>query len=152
MAKPRSFFTLLVLLLIANLATARTGFFGSAEKDEHGNYGTSEDVREHVKQHLEAQKAKNQVPFAVPDNADEELMYLFKFHDFDGNGKLDGHELIFALTDWDGEEGGRNRGVTTPLHEIEKMIEHILEEDDEDNDNMISIQEYLKSAAYHENK
>ena len=57
---------------------------------------------------------------------DDELYYLFSIHDVNHDGYLDGHELREAFTD-DGS-------TSMTIEEITEMTDHVLLEDDMDNE------------------
>ena len=82
----------------------------------------------HVKNHLKDIPGQNLEELTE----DEELYYLFSIHDVDHDGYLDGHELREAFTDEfaDLEEGQS----PLSLEEIVEMIDHVLLEDDMDNE------------------
>ncbi|CAG8608341.1 6814_t:CDS:2, partial [Paraglomus occultum] len=105
---------------------------------EHQNFGDSARVKEHVQQHLK------DIPHPEKMSADDELYYLFSIHDVNKDGHLDGHELREAFIDH--SEDGKQ---TLTLDEIIEMVDHVLNEDDMDNDGMISWEEYLLSRKYH---
>ncbi|PKC10444.1 hypothetical protein RhiirA5_355443 [Rhizophagus irregularis] len=76
---------------------------------------------------------------------DDDLYYLFSIHDVNRDGYLDGHELREAFID---DEFGDSEGLK--LEEIVEMIDHVLLEDDMNNDGKISWEEYLLSQSYHQ--
>ncbi|KAF9582354.1 hypothetical protein BGW38_000307 [Lunasporangiospora selenospora] len=128
-------------LLIAAAATAHaagSAFPGSGNPDsDHSNYGDMDKAKEFAKEMGE--KGKNL-------SEKEELMMLFSLHDSNKDGYLDGIELRAAFSDY-------NQGVTQSqvlLKSMIDMIDHVIEEDDIDNDGKISWEEYLISQKYHE--
>jgi Ca2+-binding EF-hand superfamily protein len=60
---------------------------------------------------------------------DDDLYYLFSIHDVNRDGYLDGHELREAFID---DEFGDSEGLK--LEEIVEMIDHVLLEDDMNNE------------------
>ncbi|CAI2165832.1 7040_t:CDS:2 [Funneliformis geosporum] len=79
---------------------------------------------------------------------DDDLYYLFSIHDANNDGFLDGHELREAFTD--NIIGNKDEQPPLKLEEIIEMIDHVLLEDDMDNDGKISWEEYLLSQTYHQ--
>ncbi|CEF63166.1 Multiple coagulation factor deficiency protein 2 [Strongyloides ratti] len=101
---------------------------------------------EHIKEHLDGKidPTSNMTP--------EQLQFhYFNMHDLDKNGKLDGIELIKAITHFHQENPGpqhKDTGVPPPLPseiELEQMIDSILKEDDFNNDGFIDYGEFLKA-------
>ncbi|KAJ3327676.1 hypothetical protein HDU76_011343 [Blyttiomyces sp. JEL0837] len=96
---------------------------------------------------------------AVPGGEKDDLYYFFSLHDYNHDGHLDGHELRVAFTEFetqiDDARGGRPDGEgkyakdRLPMKELEELIDHALEEDDLDNDGMVSWAEYLQSQKGH---
>ncbi|CAG8484920.1 3318_t:CDS:2, partial [Rhizophagus irregularis] len=108
---------------------------------EHNNYGDHAKIRQHVKNHLKDIPGQN---FGEMTD-DDDLYYLFSIHDVNRDGYLDGHELREAFID---DEFGDSEGLK--LEEIVEMIDHVLLEDDMNNDGKISWEEYLLSQSYHQ--
>ncbi|CAG8765818.1 16179_t:CDS:2, partial [Funneliformis caledonium] len=79
---------------------------------------------------------------------DDDLYYLFTIHDVNNDGFLDGHELREAFTD--NIIGSNDEQPPLKLEEIIEMIDHVLLEDDMDNDGKVGWEEYLLSQAYHQ--
>uniref|UniRef100_A0A0N4ZT93 Multiple coagulation factor deficiency protein 2 n=1 Tax=Parastrongyloides trichosuri TaxID=131310 RepID=A0A0N4ZT93_PARTI len=101
---------------------------------------------EHIKEHLDGKidPTANMTP--------EQLQFhYFNMHDLDKNGKLDGIELIKAITHFHQENPGpqhKEQGVPPPLPsemELEQMIDSILNEDDFNGDGFIDYGEFLKA-------
>lgn len=61
-------------------------------------------------------------------NEKDELYYLFSLHDINQDGYLDGNELRDAFT----EEFGSTHSMK--LDEIVEMVDHVLAEDDMNNE------------------
>ncbi|KHJ84182.1 hypothetical protein OESDEN_16108, partial [Oesophagostomum dentatum] len=100
-------------------------FGGEQAKDEH-----------HIKEHLDGKvdPTANMTP--------EQLQFhYFNMHDLDKNGKLDGIELIKAITHFHAENPGpQHQGAPPPLPsevELENMIDSILRDDDFNSDGFI---------------
>ncbi|GES94301.1 multiple coagulation factor deficiency protein 2-like [Rhizophagus clarus] len=119
-----------------NLANTYINYQG-----EHSNYGDHAKIRQHVKNHLKDIPGQN---FEEMTD-DDDLYYLFSIHDVNRDGYLDGNELREAFID---EEFGNSEGLK--LEEIVEMIDHVLLEDDMNNDGKISWEEYLLSQSYHQ--
>lgn len=70
---------------------------------------------------------------------DEDVLgYWFSLHDVDGDGKLDGNELLHVFTDY--EMVG-----TLGVYDYVPLIDGVLAHDDLDKDGKINIQEFLLS-------
>ncbi|KAI9141593.1 hypothetical protein BKA69DRAFT_1038339 [Paraphysoderma sedebokerense] len=111
-----------------------------------------------AKKHLEEELNKTHTDYSQ----DDEQYYFFLLHDYDEDEKLDvvkvqlmdalflvyhhtvGCEMRAAFTDYEYDAD------TVKLKEITDMIDHVLDEDDLDNDGKISWEEYLASQKYHE--
>uniref|UniRef100_A0A914ZJT4 EF-hand domain-containing protein n=1 Tax=Parascaris univalens TaxID=6257 RepID=A0A914ZJT4_PARUN len=100
----------------------------------------------HIKEHLDGKvdPTANMTP--------EQLQFhYFNMHDLDKNGKLDGIELIKAITHFHAENPGpahQGSNMPPPLPsevELEQMIDSILREDDFDSDGYIDYGEFLKA-------
>ncbi|CAG8633679.1 740_t:CDS:1, partial [Acaulospora colombiana] len=70
------------------------------------------------------------IPHPEEMTEDDELYYLFSIHDANHDGYLDGNELRDAFTDYD--EGTGKPYVS--LEEVTEMIDHVLLEDDMNNE------------------
>lgn len=104
---------------------------------------------------------------------DDMIYYLFVIHDLNGDGYLDGHELRAAFSDFDHDDEDQHVAKapeTIPFDEITEMVDHVLEEDDKNGEQvfylildiytsltlfslcsgLISWSEYLESQLYHE--
>ena len=105
----------------------------------------------HIKEHLEGKvdPTANMTP--------EQLQFhYFNMHDLDKNGRLDGVELIKAITHFHQENPGpqhQNRDQPPPLPsevELEQMIDSILREDDYNGDGFIDYGEFLRAQKARE--
>ena len=75
---------------------------------------------------------------------DEDLQFhYFKLHDYDHNNKLDGIELMNAMTHYHDEEGDNKVQYTD--EQMSGMIDQILQEDDLNNDGYIDYPEFVTS-------
>ncbi|CAB3398289.1 unnamed protein product [Caenorhabditis bovis] len=118
-------------------------FGGEQAKDEH-----------HIKEHLDGKvdPTANMTP--------EQLQFhYFNMHDLDKNGKLDGVELIKAITHFHSENPGpqhqANGHQAPPLPtevELETMIDSILRDDDFNSDGFIDYAEFLKAQKIREDQ
>ncbi|KAE9556756.1 hypothetical protein FO519_000162 [Halicephalobus sp. NKZ332] len=106
---------------------------------------------EHIKEHLEGKvdPTANMTP--------EQLQFhYFNMHDLDKNGRLDGVELIKAITHFHQENPGpqhQNNNQPPPLPseiELEQMIDSILREDDYNGDGFIDYGEFLRAQKARE--
>lgn len=78
------------------------------------------------------------------------IFYFFKLHDYDNNNKLDGLELLSALTDFhedddvqDDKVGGKNFAQ----EEAVKIADELLERHDKNKDGMIDFPEFMDSKV-----
>ncbi|KAI6237647.1 Multiple coagulation factor deficiency protein 2-like protein [Aphelenchoides besseyi] len=115
-------------------------FGGEAAKDEG-----------HIKEHLEGKV--DPTAHMTP----EQLQYhYFTLHDLDKNGRLDGIELIKAITHFHQENPTNQHNdphVPPPLPsevELEQMIDSILNEDDYNKDGFIDYVEFLHAQRQRE--
>lgn len=92
---------------------------------------------EHLKEHMHGQITEEE------KLTDEEVQFrYFKVHDYDGNNKLDGIELIKALTHHHKGEGEEKRISDDTLS---SMLNEILKENDHDDDGYIDYTEFIRS-------
>jgi len=119
--------------------------------------------QQHVKEHLEGRVQMDQSQMS-----EEELQFhYFKLHDYDNNNRLDGIELISAVThfhddpedilDMDlqdlsetdpkekDDEGSVHRVNTLPDTEIEQIVDNIMRDEDRNNDGYIDYSEFVRS-------
>ncbi|EFP05346.1 hypothetical protein GCK72_018101 [Caenorhabditis remanei] len=120
-------------------------FGGEQARDEH-----------HIKEHLDGKvdPTANMTP--------EQLQFhYFNMHDLDKNGKLDGVELIKAITHFHAENPGPAHTQNNPNHqppplpsevELETMIDSILKDDDFNADGFIDYGEFLKAQKIREDQ
>ncbi|KAI1313374.1 hypothetical protein EDD11_002684 [Mortierella claussenii] len=131
--------TVALLLLTVSTVKAATGQIPIGQTDaEHSNYGDMGKAKEFAKEHM-GDKGKSL-------SEKEELMMLFSLHDTNKDGYLDGIELRGAFSDYN--QGALESKLT--LQQLVDMIDHVIAEDDTDNDGKISWEEYLISQKYHE--
>ncbi|GMT10708.1 hypothetical protein PFISCL1PPCAC_2005 [Pristionchus fissidentatus] len=105
----------------------------------------------HIKEHLDGKidPTANMTP--------EQLQFhYFNMHDLDKNGKLDGIELIKAITHFHNENPAPGHdGQMPPLPsevELEQMIDSILRDDDFNGDGFIDYGEFLKAQKVREDQ
>lgn len=94
----------------------------------------------HIKEHL-----KDEIDLKDEQMSDEDLQFhYFKLHDYDHNNKLDGIELMNAMTHYHDEDSdGKNPHYTDD--EMGHMIDQILDEDDLNKDGYIDYPEFVAS-------
>ncbi|KAG0221058.1 hypothetical protein B0O80DRAFT_496132 [Mortierella sp. GBAus27b] len=127
---------LVALLSLASTAIAGSGIPVGNPDTEHSNYGDKVKAKEFAKEHMGDKNLSEK----------EELMMLFSLHDRNKDGYLDGIELRAAFSDYN--QGDEESKLT--LKQMLDMIDHVIAEDDTDNDGKISWEEYLISQKYHE--
>lgn len=95
----------------------------------------------HIKEHL---KEEN-IDVKDENLKDEDLQFhYFKMHDYDGNSKLDGIELMNAMTHYH-DESDTNSTETYTDEQMSTMIDQILNEDDTNKDGYIDYPEFIAS-------
>lgn len=105
----------------------------------------------HIKEHLEGK-----VDPTAHMTPEQLQFHYFTMHDLDKNGRLDGIELIKAITHFHQENPGpghQGASVPPPLPseaELEHMIDSILREDDFNGDGYIDYGEFLKAQKQRE--
>ncbi|CAJ0940027.1 unnamed protein product, partial [Mesorhabditis belari] len=113
--------------------------------------GKSAHDAEHIKEHLDGK-----VDPTAHMTPEQLQFHYFNMHDLDKNGKLDGVELIKAITHFHNENPGpqhQSSGAPPPLPtevELESMIDSILREDDFNGDGQIDYGEFLKAQKMRE--
>jgi Ca2+-binding EF-hand superfamily protein len=82
------------------------------------------------------------------DDEDLEMLYYwFAIHDEDGNGELDGNELLHAFSHWSNDhEEPSPATYRNMLSAMTDMVDHIMKEDDLNGDGYISIEEFMQSG------
>ncbi|KAF9426146.1 hypothetical protein BGZ94_006870 [Podila epigama] len=111
-----------LILLAASSAIAVGSIPGNKPEADHSNYGDMNKAKEFAKEHM-ADKGK-----ALTEK--EELMMLFSLHDTNKDGYLDGIELRAAFSDFN--QGEAETPLT--LQAMNDMIDHVIGEDDTDNE------------------
>jgi Ca2+-binding EF-hand superfamily protein len=73
-------------------------------------------------------------------------------HDLDGDGQLDGMELMHAFAEWSAETWAglpeTDRSWKTMLDVAAELVDHVLTEDDLDRNGRVSIEEFLANQHY----
>ena len=102
----------------------------------------------HIKEHL-----KDEIGDIKEDEmSDEDLQFhYFRLHDYDGNKKLDGLELMQAMSDYHNESGIQDERETSE-EAMASTIDQILSYDDANDDGYIDYPEYIKSQQKLEEK
>ncbi|XP_072030260.1 multiple coagulation factor deficiency protein 2 homolog [Amphiura filiformis] len=102
--------------------------------------------KEHVQEHLEEERGKKD----EEDMTDEELeFHYFKLHDFDNNTKLDGLEILAAISHVLPYEPENKDGKTEDDLQLEAltyytdMIDQVLSDDDFNGDGYLTYLEYV---------
>jgi len=92
----------------------------------------------HIKEHL-----KDEIDWKEDQMSDEDLMFhYFRLHDYDGNRKLDGLEIMHALSHYQNESGITDKESTSEEANA-KTVDEILSMDDLDSDGYIDYPEYV---------
>ena len=106
-------------------------------------------TRSHILEHLE-----NVIEKTEDDMTEDELqLHYFKMHDYDNNNKLDGLELIQALThfhhddDEDDPQHKQEQPAMMSEKELVDLIDPIFEEEDENGDGYIDYPEFARSQS-----
>ncbi len=88
------------------------------------------------------------------DSEEATQFHYFKLHDYDNNNKLDGLELYAAITHFSAEHGEKGGGTQVHLDEaqIERLVNSILEQDDENEDGFVDYYEFVQAQKAAKNK
>ncbi|GAU97829.1 hypothetical protein RvY_09059 [Ramazzottius varieornatus] len=102
----------------------------------------------HMQEHLDGMTDKR-----PEDMNEQELQFhYFKLHDTDTNNKLDGLELIHAITHYHGGEVPSIEGTRVLTdHELSMTVDAILLDDDKNNDGFIDYTEFATSQTRNRN-
>ncbi|CAH1791970.1 unnamed protein product [Owenia fusiformis] len=114
--------------------------------DEHGGNLKFHDKnhirdKEHIKEHLDGVSGKD-----TADMSEDELQFhYFKLHDYDNNNKLDGLELINAMTHYHkGDEPHvHDDHPRMPDDQLITLVESVLQQDDFNNDGYVDYTEFM---------
>lgn len=112
----------------------------------HGGFGhESAHDASHIKEHL-----KDVVDKPKEEMSEEELeFHYFKLHDYDKNNKLDGVEIVKAITHFHADEGHeetdqqRQERKVFSDDELSNIVDLVLQEDDLDKDGYIEYVEFV---------
>ena len=127
-----------LFILIATLINASQTF-----NKDRSNYGDVHKARAYLKSKFKSDNEQIEL------NDKKDHFYFFSIHDYNRDHCLDGHELRLALTGYEFEHTKDQESSFVPDDEVESVIDHVLLEDDKNNDGKISWEEYLESQAYH---
>lgn len=101
--------------------------------------------RDHIKEHL-----KEEIDLTEDQMSDEDLMFhYFRLHDYDGNRKLDGLEIMHAISHYQNESGITDKESTSEEANA-KTVDQILSMDDLDSDGYIDYPEYVAANKKNE--
>jgi len=93
-------------------------------------------------EHLKQTEGQYNPKIGKLDTDSDEEYYYYTLHDVNEDGYLDGHELYHAFADDYAEEGNVIAHDT-----LVEWVDHVLEEDDQEQDGRISWAEYLLSQG-----
>ncbi|KAJ3091393.1 hypothetical protein HK102_000716 [Quaeritorhiza haematococci] len=124
------------LLVLCSLLRPTTAEIPINYQSEHSNYGKYHDAVKEALKEIDPNAS-------APADSSDDVFWFFSLYDYNKDEHLDGHELRNAFTEYDKEDKDMQ------LIDVEEMIEHVLREDDRDNDGKISWEEYLASQTYH---
>ncbi|KAF9432294.1 hypothetical protein BGZ76_011007 [Entomortierella beljakovae] len=112
--------TMVAILSLAASTVMAAGIPVDDPEADHSNYGDIGKAKEFAKEHM-ADHGKNL-------SHKEEMMMLFSLHDANKDGFLDGIELRSVIADMAKSLGH------IPLEQMVTMIDHVLGEDDLNNE------------------
>ncbi|XP_002730789.1 multiple coagulation factor deficiency protein 2 homolog [Saccoglossus kowalevskii] len=137
---------IVVVAIVMCVLVAEGHSTGTGRMDANNKFHDPSVVRdkEHVKEHLKDVAGE----MDESKMSDEELeFHYFKMHDFDNNTKLDGLEMLAALShmmEHDLEDDGDLANeVKTRMGYYTEIIDKVLEEDDFNNDGYLTYLEYV---------
>ncbi|XP_071962515.1 multiple coagulation factor deficiency protein 2 homolog [Antedon mediterranea] len=118
--------------------------------EEHSRFHDKDIVRDedHIKEHLQ-----QEMDIDIEEKmSDEELeFHYFKLHDFDNNTKLDGLEILNAISHVlpfepkSPETKTEQQILDEKMEYFAEVIEQVLQEDDYNNDGYLTYLEYVLS-------
>ncbi|KAK3748787.1 hypothetical protein QZH41_004944 [Actinostola sp. cb2023] len=121
----------------------------SQDSDEHHTKNANE--REHIQKHLKDMVGN----YSTDDIEDIEkgdnqkgMFYFFQLHDYDNNNKLDGLELMSALSDFHHEDDVKDEkagGEKFLEDEVVKIADELLEKHDVNKDGFIDYAEMMNT-------
>ncbi|XP_032235865.1 multiple coagulation factor deficiency protein 2 homolog [Nematostella vectensis] len=130
----------LILLIVVVEVSQMVRAHGSNENPLHDSKITHD--KDHIKEHL-----KDEIDIKDENLKEEDLQFhYFKLHDYDGNNKLDGIELMNAMTHYHDEDAAeQNNTAQYTDDQMANMIDQILAEDDTNKDGYIDYPEFVAS-------
>ncbi|KAL3266890.1 hypothetical protein HHI36_011040 [Cryptolaemus montrouzieri] len=129
-------------------AVARKNHVHYKPNADAGEKLTQDDALLHDKQHIEEHLEDLVDAPNLSKMSDEELeFYYFQTHDTDRNNKLDGLEILQAISHIidENEDVTGSSNNSTDFHYYIKLIDQVLEEDDIDQDGFLNYPEYVRS-------
>ncbi|XP_070576806.1 multiple coagulation factor deficiency protein 2 homolog [Ptychodera flava] len=146
-----SFLGFLAFIVIVQCGSTADGHVAHGGGGQHGGDASNKfhdpnvvRDKEHVKEHLK------DVAGEIDENemTDEELeFHYFKMHDFDNNTKLDGLEMLAALTHMMEHDLSMDDKLSEEIQSrigyYSEIIDKVLEEDDFNNDGYLTYLEYV---------
>ncbi|KAJ3213986.1 hypothetical protein HDU67_002245 [Dinochytrium kinnereticum] len=154
--------SLLALLLVACLLTLSLPRVLAYGQQDHSNYGDYHQAAKLFRTRWSQQQKQEEGGHAATNTAPppegDDMFVFFSLYDYNHDAHLDGSELRIAFAEFEEKVDEARNGPDSEgkyakdrvtLKEIESLIDHVLEEDDLDNDGMISWEEYLQSQKAH---
>ncbi|EDV22091.1 Multiple coagulation factor deficiency protein 2-like protein [Trichoplax sp. H2] len=95
--------------------------------------------RDHLEEHL-----RDQIDIDTNEKMDSEKMnfHFFKLHDYDDNSKLDGLEIMAALS-----HHNKANDKAIDDSDVVNTVDEVLKEDDLDGDGYLDYTEFLRSQG-----
>lgn len=146
--------------------------FFPAPLKEHGAHSVPNQHNHHLEEELKQQKLNPSQETKVEALMEEQkysanydseehdelelLLHWFVLHDLDADGYLDGTELLHAFMEWakethvelaEHDEAGEEEQKSI-LDIATELVDHVLSEDDRDEDGVISAEEFLNSQHH----
>jgi len=102
--------------------------------------------QQHLREHMQDMLDTEELDKLKLDSSEEMEFHYFKLHDYDNNNKLDGLELMAAMTHYH-ESGpdGKQQAVDIDEDELSRLVETILGEDDLNDDGYIDYYEFVQA-------
>ncbi|KRX80628.1 Multiple coagulation factor deficiency protein 2 -like protein [Trichinella sp. T6] len=116
----------------------------AANEPHSAHFGQKDDVEdvEHMKKHLHGRVDTNSM-----DNPEMMRFYYFNLHDLNKDNRLDGLEIIKAITHYHKDD--HNVEVRVPSDdELEAIVDGIMESDDFNRDGFVDFAEFMKRSSY----
>ncbi|XP_074652968.1 multiple coagulation factor deficiency protein 2 homolog isoform X1 [Tubulanus polymorphus] len=97
--------------------------------------------KEHIKDHLDGVVKKDPA-----EMTNEELeFHYFKLHDYDNDNKLDGLEIVKAITHYNADRSSSSENQDTKSYtdnELSELVDSVLQEEDKNDDGFIDYPEF----------